>query len=72
MNRDDLNWRQAIAERKALRTAAAHKLRPMVTRRPAQGHKRRMLAGLAWLLVLAVGVAVVYGIATVPAGWWLP
>ena len=73
MNRDELNWRQTVAERKALRAEAAYKLRPMATRKPAPGHKRRMLAVWAWrLLLLAVSVAVVYGIATVPAGWWLP
>ena len=55
MNRDDLNWRQEVAERKALRIEAAHKLRSMATRKPAHGHKRRTLVGWAWRLLARIG-----------------
>src|SRR5699024_8287976 len=50
---------------------------PTWARLTARRNERRRWRCLAvtcvlWALALTVGAAVVYGIATVPAGWWLP
>jgi len=50
---------------------------PTWVRLTMRRNERKRWRGLAvacglWALALAVGVSVVYVIATVPAGWWIP
>lgn len=72
---DDFAWRGQLADRHATRLEAAMKLRPQAVRRAPMA-SRADWAGLAatcalWAAGVAVAIAIVYTIATIPSGWWI-